>query len=111
MERLLETFRSALDGSAILLSWHDNGDQWADFAWPWPSELRPNRKSRTLRIAVSLELLEDLANLPPDQQDEVFRRIHTRVARKAGTFEREHDTPRDAPTPIDELRITAEILG
>ena len=108
MERLLRALRSAFDGGEQFLEAHDEGgDQWADFGWLWPSEERPHRMSRTLRIIVSRELLEDLEGVAPNQQEAAAQRIREAVARRLATFQREHDTPRDGRVPVEELRITS----
>jgi len=107
MEKLIAAVRAGLDGRERLIQAHEGGDQWVDVAWPWPSEDRPNRMSRTLRVVAPRELIADIEDASVDRQEAAFRRITEAVARVLATFQREHDAPRDVSPPVEELRLTS----
>lgn len=82
------------------ISWNLNND---------PERL--NKKSKTIILNVSYEVLDDVPNLPEAQQREVMNRIEAYLRGNLKSFDPNHDTPYGAPAPSVTWVIDSTIAG
>lgn len=83
-----------------VISWNLNDDP-----------LRPNKKSKTIILKVSCEVLEDIPNLPKAQRVKVMSRIETYLRCKLNYFDPHHDTPYGTPSPSVTWVIDSTVAG
>ncbi|MDP9123916.1 MAG: hypothetical protein M3N82_04865 [Pseudomonadota bacterium] len=109
MKRLLNTIQAVVGGDARVLAKREGAeDHWIDVNWPWPSEDRPHRMSKTLRVVISSELLADFEAAAPNRQKETTERVAAALTAELARFNREHQAPRDQSPPVEVWRITSE---
>ena len=86
--RLLEMPRETGDW-LLLVSWRVGTDR-----------ARPNRRSKTVRVTVSEEALEDYARSPAGPKRAADMRFERWLRRELGAFEPGHDTPYGVEPPV-----------
>ena len=82
------------------ISWNLNND--AD---------RPNKKSKTIILNVSDEVLQDLPNLPEAQQQAALNRIAEYLQSNLASFDPDHNAPYGVSPPSVTWIINSTIAG
>ncbi len=72
---------------------------------------RPNKKSKTIILNISREVLEDLPNVPPAKQEECFEKISSYLQQRLSDFDPEHSAPYGQPAPAETWVINTIIAG
>jgi len=72
---------------------------------------RPNKKSKTIILNVSYEVLQDIPNLPEAQQQDAMNRIEVYLRENLASFDPDHDAPHGAPSPSVTWVINSTITG
>ncbi len=66
---------------------------------------RPNKRSKTIRIIISRELLSDYENLSEKEQKEVDSKVKKFIANKKSQLDPNHNNPYGAEEPIEEWHV------
>lgn len=82
------------------ISWNLNND---------PS--RPNKKSKTIILNISDEVLQDIPTLSPSEQSRCLSNISSYLQAKLKSFDPDHNTPYGQSTPAETWVITTKIAG
>lgn len=69
------------------------------------------KKSKTIILNISDEVLQDISNLHEAQQMRAMNRIEAHLRGNLKSFDPNHDTPYDAPTPSVTWVIDSTIAG
>lgn len=72
---------------------------------------RPNKKSKTIILNISHEVLEDLPNVSPSKQEECFERISSYLQQRLSDFDPDHSAPYGQPAPTETWVINTVIAG
>lgn len=72
---------------------------------------RPNKKSKTIILNVSNELLQDIPNLPEAQQRSAMNRIQSYLRSNLEDFDPDHNEPHGAPSPSVTWVVNSTIAG
>ncbi|WP_083003185.1 hypothetical protein [Halomonas sp. GT] len=72
---------------------------------------RPNKKSKTIILNVSYEVLEDILKLPEDKQRQAMNQIEAHLRDNLKSFDTSHDTPYCTPVPSVTWVIDSTIAG
>lgn len=84
----------------------------AYISWKLNNDLvRENKKSKTIILNVSYDVLEDISSLPEAQQQEAMNRIESHLRSRLESFNPDHNEPRDALSPSVTWGIDSAVAG
>ena len=67
--------------------------------------------SRTLRVVISRELLEDFEQAPPNRQEGLTAALTKALQKRLAGFNPEHDAGIDESPPEEVWQITGKVFG
>ena len=71
---------------------------------------RPNKYSKTVAIAIPLELIEDFPGYPENLQRSALDKIGQHIRERLNNFDPNHSAPRGVPEPVENWDISIERL-
>jgi hypothetical protein len=80
-------------------------------SWPWPSDERRSRRTSTLRIEVSREIVDDFNALGAERRATAMEHLVQALRHRLKHFnahENWHDNPRHIPPPIVRWAVAPE---
>ena len=79
--------------------------------WPLKNdEMRPNKMSKTILIRVTMEVINDLANVTDSQRQQAYKKLSGYLNELLSKFEPDHNTSRFAETPSVVWDITTSVI-
>lgn len=73
---------------------------------------RPNKYSKTVAIAIPLELIEDFPSYPESLQSSALEKIGQHIKERLSSFDPNHNAPRGMLEPVEHLDISiARLFG
>ena len=112
-ERLRAVAERVFPAGTRLVSPPGEGDYVLLASWKLGTDpTRPNKRSKTVHLAVSQEAMEDYRDGPAGQREYADHRFEGLLRRQLAGFEASHDTPRGTEPPIERWTVgTVELNG
>ena len=83
----------------------------ATVSWPLPTDDRPNRRSKTIRLVITQEALREHSEKDESRRELDEQKATEWIKNKLQQFDDDHEAPIDRPPPQVDWIIGTEVLN
>ena len=83
----------------------------ATVSWPLPTEDRPNRRSKTIRLLITREALRLYLEKDESRREQDEQKVKEWIRKQLQQFDADHDAHRNQPPPQGDWVISTEVLN
>ena len=99
------------DGAAFGIQ-PDQSDAVVRINWPLGNDSeRPNKRSKTIRLVVAEEVIEEYEHAPEAEKETAKARLVGYFRARLAQFDPDHDSPRHTQPPEESWIVTSLMLG
>jgi len=107
MERFVDAIKGAMPDAPEVEPYPTKSGYSVEVSWPLNDDPdRPHKRSKTISIDVSRELVEDFNGEPERRQGAALARLGAVLRDRLATFDPNHNSPRYESPPVEHWSIT-----
>ena len=101
----------ASDANVTVISGTDDEFVAAKVWWPFPTDDRPNKGSKQIRLVITREALRAYIEKDESSREQDERKVTEWIRKHLRQFDADHDTPKNQPPPEVDWIIGTEVLN